>query len=1567
MAFATHQPLPGLIQAESYDAMSGMQKENTNDTGGGQQLGNVKHNGWADYKVNVAFAGKYTFSFRVSSPSGSGSIEIRSASGTTLAALPVPATGGWNSYATVRTTANLTAGEQTLRIFAPKSGWNLNWFEATATAPVTLPQASITFGALPGKTVGDAPFDLTASSTNTGTPVTFASSNPAVVAVSNATGKWVATVAGPGSATITASQAAGSGFTAANSVSQSLTVAAAPAPAPITPPKPIPGLIQAEAYDAMSGVQRETTGDMGGGQNLSYIDNGDWMDYRVNVTSAGAYSLALRVASPGGGSVEVRSSSGAVLTTVSVPMTGGWHIYTTVQTTVSLPAGEQTLRFFATRGGWNFNWFEASAATASLPQAVITFGGLPGKTVGDAAFDLVASSTNAATAITFASSNPAVVSVSNATGKWLATVHAAGTAVITASQAAGTGFTAANNVSQTQSVAAAPAPALVPSLITFAALPGKTVGDAAFDLVASSNNTASPITFTSSNPSVVSVSNATGKWRATVLAAGTATITASQAASAGYTAANSVSQVQTVAGAPTPMPSPTPSASKPIPGLIQAESYDAFSGTIQKETTGDTGGGENLGYISDNNWLDYKVNVTAAGTYSLGFRVASPSSTGFIEVRAANGTVLGSTDVPNTGGWQTYATTEAVVNLLAGEQTLRLQIVKGGFNLNWIETAKSLPQAVITFHSLGGKVLGDAPFELVASSTNTSTPIIFSSSNTSVVSVSNSTGKWLAKVVGTGTTSITASQAGSSTYKAATSVARSLSVTSTNAGGLASNDDEDPALKKGNEANRVTGIVPIEKYDVYNLNNTRYLDALVDKNTDWVEYGHGMLLEVAETYFDVRDYHVKLSQLQIFNNSFGDYGTADAEWYYVPKGKFPKDRVLLGKHRGKPYLQYSNFPTTPLDEPVEISWIIRKGPTYMPREVSIVGSYIPKPAKVFESVPKKPFKNHLGNNSFVWDFTDPNSQSTVVPSKLEAAKPFIGGFRFYMDATTFEASREVYTFNPTSAGWWNYDILFSTLKDHNLPVLACIRGQSGPMLQSYPSGERDMEKVPVYYGANFEDPASYKENAQLGFQTAARYGTGRNADGSSRTEYLLTKAKVQSSRYTSSNGETSSSINNLKVGLGTLTYIQHDNERDKWWKGRQGYQTGREYAANMSAFYDGHKGALGPGVGVKDADPNMKVVTTGIALANTYYFQGMLDWCREFRGYKKDSNGNLLLDKNGAAIVDFPADIIAFHNYLNNGGQQHSGSRGVAPELGGIEEIAGRFVKFAKEKLPGVEVWQTETGYDTRSTSSQAAIAIGSKSQDITQADWNLRIALLNWKVGVDRTMYYMLYDTPLNTSWDLYTRSGFINNDQTRRPAADFFKQAGDLMGSYIYNRTLSTDPYILEGTNGSDKVYACWIPDEKGRTATYTLDLGSAAYAYIYTPRAGSDQMTMQRVPTSGGKVNISVTETPIFVKTSASVSATSSSMAKVDTGLGTVNLYPNPTSESINIDLQSEDVTNKVEVKITSMTSGKLYQTLEFEKTTPAFHQNLNLKALPVGGYVIEITQGSRKDVKKFFKVQ
>jgi hypothetical protein len=117
-------------------------------------------------------------------------------------------------------------------------------------------------------------------------------------------------------------------------------------------------LIQAEDYTAMSGVETEETGDVGGGLNVGYISDGDWMEYNINLINSGTYTLNYRVASKnGGGSIELLADGTTQGTTV-VDKTGDWQVYKTLSTSLSLSSGSHNIRINALSGGWNFNWFE---------------------------------------------------------------------------------------------------------------------------------------------------------------------------------------------------------------------------------------------------------------------------------------------------------------------------------------------------------------------------------------------------------------------------------------------------------------------------------------------------------------------------------------------------------------------------------------------------------------------------------------------------------------------------------------------------------------------------------------------------------------------------------------------------------------------------------------------------------------------------------------------------------------------------------------------------------------------------------------------------------------------------------------------------------------------------------------------------------------------------------------------------------------------------------------------------------------------------------------------------------
>ncbi len=180
----------------------------------------------------------------------------------------------------------------------------------------------------------------------------------------------------------------------------------------------VPGTIQLENYDnggagvayhdttagnsggAYRGDSVDIEGATEGGANVGWTQAGEWLNYSINVPTAGTYTINVRVASNGGGgsfhfNLDQVNISGAL----TVPNTGGWQNWTTVtKTGVAFSAGTHLLGLAmdsngATGSVGNFNWVEISGGAgptgpvcfyadinyggASFCTGVGSFGGVP--------------------------------------------------------------------------------------------------------------------------------------------------------------------------------------------------------------------------------------------------------------------------------------------------------------------------------------------------------------------------------------------------------------------------------------------------------------------------------------------------------------------------------------------------------------------------------------------------------------------------------------------------------------------------------------------------------------------------------------------------------------------------------------------------------------------------------------------------------------------------------------------------------------------------------------------------------------------------------------------------------------------------------------------------------------------------------------------------------------------------------------------------------------------------------------------------------------------------------------
>lgn len=223
--------------------------------------------------------------------------------------------------------------------------------------------------------------------------------------------------------------------------------------------------------------------------------------------------------------------------------------------------------------------------TIPLKPSIITFPVLTNPII-DANNNVVpgATSTNNETPITYTSSNTAVATI---TANGLIHLVGPGISIITASQSGNTNYSPATSVTETLTVTES-------QVITFPTIATKIVCDTDFNVGATSYNATIPITYTSSNTAVATISP---QGVIHILTSGTSTITANQAGNNLYTPAPPKSHVLTVTAPIVPLVSVSPNLTSVCTGT--SVTYTAAVSNVSN----------NLSY-------QWQVNGVNAGTNS---------------------------------------------------------------------------------------------------------------------------------------------------------------------------------------------------------------------------------------------------------------------------------------------------------------------------------------------------------------------------------------------------------------------------------------------------------------------------------------------------------------------------------------------------------------------------------------------------------------------------------------------------------------------------------------------------------------------------------------------------------------------------------------------------------------------------------------------------------------------------------------------------------------------------------------------------------------------------------------
>lgn len=409
--------------------------------------------------------------------------------------------------------------------------------------------------------------------------------------------------------------------------------------------------------------------------------------------------------------------------------------------------------------------------------------------------------------------------------------------------------------------------------------------------------------------------------------------------------------------------------------------------------------------------------------------------------------------------------------------------------------------------------------------------------------------------------------------------------------------------------------------------------------------------------------------------------------------------------------------------------------------------------------------------------------------------------------------------------------------------------------------------------ATTTNPLSYKFAARMCYMLAARYGNNVDADAS----FVNLAPKDDGSPQA------------MRIGLGLIRCLEIGNEYDRWWEGAAIYFNPQEMAAYLSAIYDGHMGQMGPGFGMKTADPSMLVSMVSTASSsNTGYIREMQLWWNKIRG-----EGN------------FAMDVINYHWYNSNDGSQGSGGAfAVHPEIGSLITANKRWVDFRDEFCPQVEVWLTETGYDEHLGGQFSPPDAIQFYRSRHKAYWILRTFMVSQMCGVDVTGQYWYsnhagtrledfndYEPDPRTFLTSGTTDGIQSaDDYNRKPLMTFWYMAGfkKRMTNFMYMHTIvrdgkqMTEEVIFNNPTNNPHLWAmayknyvtgevlitAWLGSGKFETANFTLKVSEELTTIGTLDEAEvrkSIEPVITEVASYEGIINVTLSECPVFITSS------------------------------------------------------------------------------------------------------
>lgn len=348
--------------------------DNVNSNGYG--VGWLGGGEWMQYDVKIDSSAVYEVKLRVAAGGDNGKFHLAAGEADITPSMAVANTGGWQTWQTITIQdVILDESDTKLRFYMDRDGFNLSSMEfIPGPATTTVPAAFLS-----AFTLDESTIQLTLNKTlDAATPPSLADFQ---VDVNGSQATISQTVLSPVSSRVILITVAqpfifsdeiditynGTQIQATDGT-QLATFSQEDVENRIPIVHTIPGRVEAEEFFFQQGIQLESTTDVGGGNNIAFLDEGDYLDYYISVANAGSYEVTYRTASQSDiGGIQLQridnNGNSIVLHTVDFQPTGGWQTWQNTSQSLVLPAGEHHIRMEIKKSPFNMNWFEFSAAT----------------------------------------------------------------------------------------------------------------------------------------------------------------------------------------------------------------------------------------------------------------------------------------------------------------------------------------------------------------------------------------------------------------------------------------------------------------------------------------------------------------------------------------------------------------------------------------------------------------------------------------------------------------------------------------------------------------------------------------------------------------------------------------------------------------------------------------------------------------------------------------------------------------------------------------------------------------------------------------------------------------------------------------------------------------------------------------------------------------------------------------------------------------------------------------------------------------------------------------------------